>query len=465
MLGERQPMAGRRPRPAARRVRPAGPSPGIVIPFDHAAAFEVEGTPGHVIERVVNVGPEGAFVAVAVGYGLEEDRARPLSLAPSIGSILLGAITLGQLPPAALIDGFRLNPRFESLGLARPPSGAPAFAAAAPELASLLPTSQDPLRQLVFQQWKPPGDISFLFSILDSATGRELQDEPTHNLASLGASDGRRPFRLLAEPASFLPRSTIRLQVIEGQPGVKGTLFIVLFGYKLLAGSACPEPLVRSLMQAAGRPPAQPAGPSPDLVPFDYVARLRLTGRSENIVETEVPINVEGAFVATALGYGLAPEDLEVEIEKAAQQAAVAGTTTFDLSALPLSAFPQSALRDGIRLRPAMLRVALTPGGGLATSVRVALADLLFERLTRPEEVSFRYTILDVGTGRELQDRAIHNVAGLGIATGDRPFRKFFRPQVLQPRSMLRERVGRGTLFVVFQGYKVLRPAMAGGAR
>ena len=86
----------------------------------------------------------------------------------------------------------------------------------------------------IIERLKPAEEISFLFSIVDSGTGRELQDEPIHNLASLGKSNGERPFRMLAQPLTFQPRSTIRLQIVERSEGIKGTLFIVLYGYKIL---------------------------------------------------------------------------------------------------------------------------------------------------------------------------------------------------------------------------------------
>ena len=99
----------------------------------------------------------------------------------------------------------------------------------------------------LFQRVKSPAEISFLFSMLDSGTGRELQDEPTHNLASLGKSNGERPFRLLAQPITFLPRSTIRLQIIERSQGIRGNLFIVFYGYQVIGSSGCPEPVARRL--------------------------------------------------------------------------------------------------------------------------------------------------------------------------------------------------------------------------
>lgn len=77
------------------------------------------------------------------------------------------------------------------------------------------------------------------------------------------------------------------------------------------------------------------------------------------------------------------------------------------------------------------------------------------------EEVSFLYSF-DVGdTGREHQNRPIHNIAGLGIANGDRPSRPLAKPMVFEPRSFIRLQIEEisgpaGTLFIVLQGYKIL---------
>ena len=67
---------------------------------------------------------------------------------------------------------------------------------------------------------------------------------------------------------------------------------------------------MRSLRGSPACPTETIGNPSDRTIPFDYVARLELTGSPKNIVETEVPINVEGGFVATALGYGLAVADI-----------------------------------------------------------------------------------------------------------------------------------------------------------
>jgi hypothetical protein len=422
-----------------------GTSPTSIIPYDYAATFRLRGIPGNIVEDVINVSVEGVFVAVAIGYGFEEDRGRsievPIPPGPDKG---FGDIPLDDIPPEALITGFRIDPRLGS---------------------TVLSDEQLPpgFSSKLFQRVKPPEEISFLFSIVDSATGRELQDEPTHNLASLGKSNGERPFRLLAQPIVFQPRSTIRVQVIEQSEGIIGTLFIVLYGYKVLT-AGCPEPLVRTVRGSRAYAPEMIGTPSAQLIPFDYVARLELTGVPKNIVETEVPINVEGGFVATALGYGLAVATLDVPVR--VPQELASDANTFPLSELPLSAFSPEALRDGIRIRPNFVRIAFTNNGTLA-DLSVDLANKIFESVNRAEDVSFRYTIFDSGIGRELQNQAINNIAGLGIANGDRPFKKFARPMIFFPRSTIRvsvqEHFGRGTLFFVFQGYKVFGRIAVGG--
>jgi hypothetical protein len=80
-------------------------------------------------------------------------------------------------------------------------------------------------------------EIDFTYSIVDSGSGRELQNRPIHNIAGLGEASGRRPFRPLAKPMLFMPRSTIRIEVEEISEGAihkNAELFIVLHGYKIL---------------------------------------------------------------------------------------------------------------------------------------------------------------------------------------------------------------------------------------
>ena len=134
--------------------------------------------------------------------------------------------------------------------------------------------------------------------------------------------------------------------------------------------------------------------------------------------------------------------------------------SSIDLGHLPIRLFPQDALLDGIRIRPGWLRVAMENNGSLASQLPFDQLDNIFERLNRAEDTSFRYALFDSGTGRELQNQRLNNIAGLGIANGDRPFKKLPRPMLFLPRSTIRveieEVIGRGTLHIVFQGYKLL---------
>lgn len=475
MIGVATRRHRRAPRASAGQWSPLAASDNV-LPFDYVATFNISGQPGNVIEDVINVGPEGVFVAVAVSYGFDADRTKPLVLGlPQRERLVFpGDITLGQIPPQVLIEGFRLNPAVEHLAIGD--DG---------EL-----TQQSVPRDLAakaLQRVIPPEPLSFLFSMIDSGTGRELQDEPTHNLASLGSGSGERPFRPLARPITFLPRSTVRVQITEQSLGTRGKLYVVLQGYKIFGMSNCPEPIARRLQGSRACPIETIGNPHDRVIPFDYVARAELTGRAGNRIETEVAINVEGGFVATAIGYGLQPaaEPLDIHWER---RGALNGealkrrwtetgtgnnrrtladadfntwppTVLADLRSLPLRFLPVQALRDGLRLRPDILRLAF---GGASRLGRVAPTETgqLFQTLNTPADVSFRFELMDTGSGRDLQNQPIHNVAGLGIATGERPFKRLARPMILRPRSTIRvnveERFGRGTLHIVFQGYKIL---------
>ncbi|SRR6266705_244561 len=438
-----------------------GSSVGSVIPFDHAASFELRGIPGNIVQDVINISTDGVFVAVAIGYGFEEDRARSvtLSAAQTGQSELVGDITLSQIPTIALIEGFRLNPQLNRVAFDASSTVSRGRSVPAREPSLTTNPIVTTFSSSIIERIKPVDEISFLFSIVDTGTGRELQDEPIHNLASLGISDGSRPFRMLAQPLTFQPRSTVRLQIVERSEGIQGTLFIVLYGYKIFDGFSGRSPrTVSTPLGSQGRTNANGDG---RIIPFDYVSKFQLTGRPGNLIEDEVPINTEGGFVATSIGYGLATDNLSVSIRGLPSiPDPPANPPSVDLGDITLRQFPTSALLEGVRIRPNFLRIAFNDNGLLNTSLAVTNVSQLFERLSRPETVSFRYSIAETATGRELQNQPIHNVAGLGIANGDRPFKHLAWPMTFLPRSTIRvtveERFGRGTLFIVFQGYKRL---------
>lgn len=475
-----------------RSARPTPPPPtparGPVIPFEYAARFDLTGHPGNVVQDVITVNPDGAFVAAAISYGFLEDRSAPVGLGLP-GNRVPAEVTLGELPISALLSGLRSNPRSENMlfegSVADDDGGGLAYSSedVSPELLDK-----------VFLSRRGRRDLSFLFSMVDSSTGRELQDEPLHSVASLGAANGDRPFRLLARPLRFLPRSTLRLQVVERTQDARGTLFIVLLGFTAVVPSSCSEPEAEAIVAAATRAAAAPGGED-RVVPFDYVAHFPLTGRARHVIEQEITVNAEGGFVATDVGYGLAPEFEPVVITPfepnasrrhptATVAAPVAGPGTtpapaaaapagppveeeIDLATLPLGALPPMLLRTGFRLRPEYARIALRDGGGLQRLPR-RLAEACFEQLNAAEDVTFLYAISDTGAGRDWQNRPILNVAGLGTASGRRPFKRLARPRLLPPRSTLRiaveECTGRGMLYIALHGYKLLRPGAGGRA-
>jgi hypothetical protein len=469
------PRTGTRGRPPYPR-QAEGAAAGPVIPYDLGATFRITGRPGNLVQDVVNISANGTFVAVAIGYGFEEERERPIGpptavqFAANDGSIVVGDLVLADLPLAALIEGFRVNPKFADwvFGDQALAAGNGGFTET-PAIPGTVPGER--VFTNVLQRIKTPEEISFLFSLVDSGTGREFQDQAAHNLASLGKSNGERPFRLLAQPFHFAPRSTLRLQVTERTEGVRGTLFIVLYGYRVLGAAACPEPIARRLQGSPMCPVETIGNPDARIIPFDYVSRLQLTGRRGNQVEDELPVNADGGFVATSIGYGLAVEKRDVSLQMGAaadvQDAALLGElltwqpgSKVNLGHLPLRLIPSSALLDGIRIRSGWIRIALQDNGQLADQLPFELLDSVFERLNRPADVSFRYALSDPGTGRDLQNQRLNNIAGLGIADGDRPFKRLARPMIFLPRSAIRVEIeevyGRGDVFIVFQGYKQL---------
>ena len=193
---------------AGSRAAAAPSSAAREIPYDHVASFQLLGQRGNRAQDVVNVSIDGAFVAVAIGYGFVP---APLLLPLPATINHTGAL----LPSEALADWLL------------------AIAATEPTLPTTL--AQSLLVRLC--------GIEFKYSVVDSGSGRELQNRPIHNIAGLGESSGGRPFRPLAKPMLFQPRSTIRIEVEEISEGALyqgAQLQIVLHGYKVLGYGSRP---------------------------------------------------------------------------------------------------------------------------------------------------------------------------------------------------------------------------------
>lgn len=226
-LGQAQALA---PKAADTNAPPAVAVAIKEIPYDYVAKFTLQGRRGNRVQDVINISVEGGFVAVAIGYSFIPAKLPPLT----------PPVTITSLPTV-------------------PDDGVGWLVTNA-----ILPVVDDP-RMLAQCLVVRLCGIDFKYSIVDSGTGRELQNQPIHNIAGLGEATGDRPFRPLAKPMLFLPRSTIRIEIEEvsqgtddppGTPGgspvygytdrvtkqrVGAELFIVLHGYKMLGyGTALP---------------------------------------------------------------------------------------------------------------------------------------------------------------------------------------------------------------------------------
>lgn len=212
------------PRAVVPPVEESHPSPvavpnGKEIPYDYVAKFLLEGTRGKRQQDVINISIEGAFIATAIAYGFIPKRSLLPSTLINVGSAVPllapgSQVTLSDVIADAIAGELATRTGADRNGIA--------LHAASTIVPCLL-------------VWLC--GIDFKYSIVDSGTGRELQNLPIYNIAGLGKADGDRPFRPFPKPMTFLPRSTIRIEVEEISEGPlykDAELQIVLHGYKML---------------------------------------------------------------------------------------------------------------------------------------------------------------------------------------------------------------------------------------
>lgn len=251
------------------------------IPFDYAFRYDLVGEPGNTLNKTVTVSIEAAFVAVSIGYGVVP-KVTPITFGPKLpftpptplpgrpSPVMLSAwasfatglppqlptlrdIPLGVLldsldpklpetsrllkretgPEAVFMNGIKLNPEFAERALAE---------------AGNVPLDVGELENLFQVVGAPPEQIQFMYAIFDEGSGREFQSEPILNIAGLGISNGDRPFRYFAQPITFAPQTTIRMQVTEVSD-FEGELHVALHGYKALGGAGTPTGRVRQGMR------------------------------------------------------------------------------------------------------------------------------------------------------------------------------------------------------------------------
>jgi hypothetical protein len=257
---------------AAPTAASAGAESARTIPFDYSFQFKLEGERQRVHRSTVIVSVEASFTAVSIGYGVVPEvtpiifgpELPPPPAPPPIGilaastptttlvNIRLGDLfrgletRLSETPDArkdisaleaGLLNGIRLNTTLAGLGLLNDGN------------AILDANTVQRLFQVVSA---PSQDVQFLYALFDEGSGREFQSEPLLNIAGLGASDGKRPFRYFARPITFAPRATIRMDITE-LTDFRGDLHVSLHGYKLLGGAGTPTAARGRQLRRRGR--------------------------------------------------------------------------------------------------------------------------------------------------------------------------------------------------------------------
>jgi hypothetical protein len=232
-------------------------------------------------------------------------------------------------------------------------------------------------------------------------------------------------------------------------------------------------------------------------IPFDVAFRYTLTGERDRVHRATVTISIEATFVAVSIGYGVVPA-VDVQTfgarladviflvpngNPATAAGATAGLGNTRFRDIPFGAVldglatvlderlpageigPKAAavLSNGFRLNGAFAAHLLADGAN--APLDAGTISRLFQVVAAPaDRVQFRYALFDDATGREFQSQPILNIAGLGTANGERPFRHFARPIAFAPRSTIRLEIieqsdFQGELHVSLQGYKVLGAA------
>jgi hypothetical protein len=227
-------------------------------------------------------------------------------------------------------------------------------------------------------------------------------------------------------------------------------------------------------------PAATPNAPERRGIPFDYAFRYDLEGKPGRVINSIVTVSIEATFTAVSIGYGVVPTVTPI-IFGPKNEATSGGDAplrslisltigeiissldpklSINGGALSKQAGPEAIFKNGIKLNPAVAEIALQEEGDLPVANEVLAK--LFQVVGSPSElIQFKYALFDEGSGREFQSEPILNIAGLGSAGGERPFRYFAQPIVFKPRSTIRMEVTevsdfKGVLHVSLHGFKVL---------
>jgi hypothetical protein len=424
------------------------------IPFDYLFTFDLKGIPHNKVQDVIEISMQGVFVAVAVGYSLvpaervergfppalEQTTTHGPLLAPLFddNNSLIGIHLSGA--PGTVISIFEFpelsaNVRRAEVGATRSDgsidlSFGDALTSTNPDKVTVGPNGTivnlTPANGSVLRIWDRTNNVlGELLAVRSFAGGGDIE----FGSSAPGITAVIGPGSTTKKP----PAAGDTTVDVYGTPGDEVNLFLfnnVTGGFRQIGGNFV-------------------------LAPDTQTFPTRRTGRIQ---------------ISLPTGQALSPGDVLL-VKDSSPGLTFLPFSTFTipsprLSTITLGALAAGAettgadLSCGVRVNPnvAGLLTADLPLAGLPSGT----FDRLFESCcTHAEEVSFLYSIDILSTGRELQNEPIHNVAGLGIANGDRPFRPLARPIAFEPRSFIRiqiEELSRveGTLYIVLQGYKTL---------
>jgi hypothetical protein len=206
------------------------------------------------------------------------------------------------------------------------------------------------------------------------------------------------------------------------------------------------------------------------VIPFDYSFEFALDGRTGKTHRTKVDVSSEGPFTAVSIGYGTVLREPVInfgpgraDFVDGGQPGSLSEVTVGHLLAAlnrVRGAQGTDVIRSGFRINPDLAGRALLDSGN-ASLDNASLENLFQVFVPSPDQVQFLYALFDDGSGRAFQSDPVLNIAGLGDAGGERPFRHFATPISFAPSATIRMEVTEvstlpARLFVSLHGYKVL---------
>jgi hypothetical protein len=413
-------------------ARPNAAAAVKTIPFDYVFQFALQGKRGNKTQDVVEISTEGLFVALSVGYSLVVDEKSVVRTFQPV----INQNTILRSP--SLVPFLSSNSLTKLFITGTPDAEIAVLLLATPPVTPII----DPISSLpaIVTRGRIGSDGTVLLDLTPAIPPQSqiLVWDRTNNL-----------FSPLFEIGS-VPNGTPSTPMIGPDPVTKklpaaGNDHVHIYGSQ---GTS----VDLTLFKSDGSKPIEKIGIQLNKS-FDFATGASASG-------SQVTLDSSRLSLGDLLIVGLSPGG-SLGVRFSAFAVPRVRLSNITLGALTAGLEKSGAdLTRGFRLDPdaAGLVAADLP----IDQISAGTLGRIFETgCVAAEEASFLYSLDVGGTGREYQSKPIHNIAGLGIANGDRPFRPFAKPVMFEPRSSVRIQVEElsgppGTLFIVLQGYKML---------